>query len=104
MERLLDHVADPSGRAGYEHTEGKRLNALSRQLVAFQRVAHLRSVPVNDGNAPFLGRQLHHGLERFAGVTELIGDRHTLAGRRQRISTQRNDNGPCGRSHNASER
>src|ERR1043165_2061471 len=58
LERLLDHVADPSGRRSDEHAERHRWRIVPRELVADELIANLRSVAVDDAHVPSVEREI----------------------------------------------
>ena len=88
VERLLNHVADPSRRSCHENPEWQRLHMSARNLVANELVADLRSVSVDDAEIPAITRKIDDRREAFTRVAELIGDRRSLAGRRESVSSE----------------
>src|SRR5688572_20371456 len=80
LERLLDHVADPPGGRGDEHTEWKRSCLLSRDLVSHELFADLRTVAMHDADAPPRKGELHDWAEARTCVAELIVNSGPFAG------------------------
>ena len=95
LDRLLDHVADPSRRCGDEHAERERARLRARELVADQLVADLRSVAVHDADVPAVQREVDDRTEALARVAELVVDRALLASRREGVPAQRDHGGRC---------
>jgi hypothetical protein len=52
LQRLREHVADPSRRARDEDAQGQRLDGGLGELVPGELVTDLRTVPVHDGDLP----------------------------------------------------
>ena len=91
LERLLDHVADPSGRRRHEHAERQRRDFRAGELVAHELIAHLRSVAVHETQIPAIEREIDDRAEALARVRELVADRAVNAGGRERIAAERDD-------------
>ena len=87
LERLLDHVADPPGRGGHEHSERQRRQPVSRAFVSHQLVADLRAVAVDHRDLPALFGQLDDGCEALARPRELIVNVTALAGLEERVAS-----------------
>jgi hypothetical protein len=74
LERLLQHVADPAGGTGDENAKRKRRDFAPRLFVANELVSDLRSVPVDDHDAPSVESKIHDRSETRSAVAELIAD------------------------------
>src|SRR5437870_2226559 len=58
LERLLNHVPDPSGSRGDQHAERQRIGFAARDLVANELVADLWSIPVDDADVPAIAHEI----------------------------------------------
>ena len=67
LDRLLDHVADPSRRRGDEHAEWKRARLRACDLVADQLVADLWSVAVHHDQLSTDADAMRRRRVRFCG-------------------------------------
>src|SRR6185437_5674106 len=99
LQRLLDHVANPSGGCSDEYAEWQGLHGRARLFVANELIAYLRTVAVNDAYAPAILRQRDDRSKTLACMSELIEDRGPLTGRRQCVATERNHRGSTWHSH-----
>src|SRR5262245_37414209 len=91
LERLLDHVADPARRCRDEHAQRKRTGFLTRCFVSYELVAHLRSVAMNDANAPTLEGQVDNRAKALACVAKLVVDRGALTRGCECVASERDD-------------
>jgi len=97
LQRLLNHVAHPSRRARDQHAKRKGLDLIAGDLVARQLVADLRSISMNQDDVPRCGREVHDRRETRPRVVELIADRRPLAGWRDGVSSEGDDDRSRGR-------
>ena len=91
LERLLDHVADPSSRRSHEHAEWQWRDLRARELVAHELVAHLRAVAVHEAQVPSIEGEIDDGAKARTRVRELVADRAVLAGRRECVAAECDD-------------
>src|ERR1041385_5327626 len=94
LQRLLNHVADPSRRGRHEYAERQGTRLLTSGFVANQLVTLLRPVAVHDAHVPPVEGELDDRTEALTRVSKLIVDRRALARRRQRIAAERDDGHP----------
>ena len=81
------------------HTKGakrKRRSVVSREFLPKQFVSDLWAIAVHDADVPSVSYELDNRPQAFARVPELILYCRVLAGRRERVASQRDDRGGCG--------
>jgi hypothetical protein len=95
LERLLEHVPNPPRRSGDEHPEREWRDFAPRLLVSDELISDLRTVPVNNHDAPPIDCEIDYRAEAFARVAKLIRDGGPLSRRRERIAADGDYRGPC---------
>ena len=81
VERLLNHVANPSRSRGYQNSERQRLDMCAGNFVADELVANLRSIAVDDAEMPSITRKIHNHRQAFPCVAKLVSNSRSLAWR-----------------------
>src|SRR5689334_20496789 len=75
LDRLLDHVANPSRGARYKHSQRKWRHLGASYLVANELVSNLRTVAMNDADVPAFVCEIDDGAKALACMAELVGNR-----------------------------
>ena len=91
LERLLQHVTDPTSRTGDKYTKWQWCNLATCLLVPDELVADLRPVAVNDDDAPSIENEIDDWAKTLARVPELVGDGRPLTRRRECVTTNGDD-------------
>src|SRR5687768_6730873 len=99
VERLLDHVTDPTCRRRNENSQRQRLDLAARNLVADELITNLGSVAMNDAKAPAVAGQVDDRRQTLSRMAELVGDGRSFSGRRERVTSQCDDSSPVRLSH-----
>jgi hypothetical protein len=86
LNGLLDHVSNPAGGACDENAKRQWRHFAPRNFVSHQLITNLWTIAVDDADVPSLVGEIHNRRKTFTGVAELIGDRGSLARRRQCVA------------------
>ena len=74
LDRLLDHVADPSSGARNENAKRKWRHVCAGYFIAHKLLANLRSVAMDDTEIPSFKSEVYNRAEAFSRVTKLVSD------------------------------
>src|SRR5689334_1281518 len=96
LERLLQHVSDPTRCGGDQDAKRQRGDLAARLLIAMELITHLWAVAVDDDNPPTIEHEIDNWTEALTGVSKLVGDRRPFAWRRQGVAPNGDDCGAIG--------